>query len=155
MWERSDSCTRRSATEYGFTKDDVDVISTFADQATVAIENSRLIKKSIERERLVREMTLAQEMQRKLLPAGRSLPSAHWILMRSRPRPSKWEGTTTISSKLPENRLGIIVGDVSGKGVPAAFYMSEVKGIFQSLSTQYASPREFMIQANSVLCGVY
>jgi len=40
---------------------------------------------------------------------------------------------------------------VSGKGVSAAFYMSEVKGIFQALSRMYPSPREFMIHANTAL----
>ena len=52
---------------------------------------------------------------------------------------------------LSGNRIGIIVGDVSGKGVSAAFYMSEVKGIFQALSGMFHSPREFMIRANNVL----
>jgi phosphoserine phosphatase RsbU/P len=139
-------------TEYGFVRDDVDVISTFADQATVAIENSRLIKKSIERERLVREMTLAQDMQRKLLP--QVLPLHPNIDLDAVSTPAFEVGGDYYDFiELPENRLGIIVGDVSGKGVPAAFYMSEVKGIFQALSPQYTSPREFMIQANNVLAG--
>ena len=60
--------------KYGFVKDDVDLISTFADQATIAIENSRLIKKSIDRDRLFREMLVAQEMQKKLLP--QAVPNA-------------------------------------------------------------------------------
>jgi phosphoserine phosphatase RsbU/P len=140
------------STEYGFTKDDVDVISTFADQATVAIENSRLIKKSIERERLVREMTLAQEMQRKLLP--QAVPChPHFDLDAVSTPAFEVGGDYYDFVELPGNRLGIIVGDVSGKGVPAAFYMSEVKGIFQSLSMQHVSPRDFMIQANTVLAG--
>jgi phosphoserine phosphatase RsbU/P len=139
-------------TEYGFVKDDVDVISTLADQATVAIENSRLIKKSIERERLVREMTLAQDMQRKLLP--QTLPCHPHIDLDAISTPAFEVGGDYYDFiELSGNRLGIIVGDVSGKGVPAAFYMSEVKGIFQALSPQYASPREFMIQANNVLAG--
>jgi serine phosphatase RsbU (regulator of sigma subunit) len=54
---------------------------------------------------------------------------------------------------LEENRLGIVVGDVSGKGVSAAFYMSEVKGIFQSLSKIHSSPREFLLKANEALSG--
>ncbi len=140
------------STEYGFVKDDIDVISTFADQSTVAIENSRLIKKSIERERLVREMTLAQEMQRKLLP--QALPAHPSIDLDAVSTPAFEVGGDYYDFiDLPGNRLGIIVGDVSGKGVPAAFYMAEVKGIFLSLGAQYASPRDFMIQANSVLAG--
>jgi phosphoserine phosphatase RsbU/P len=139
-------------TEYGFVKDDIDVVSTLADQATIAIENSRLIKKSIERERLVREMTLAQEMQRKLLP--QTVPSHPHIDLDAISTPAFEVGGDYYDFiELPGERLGIIVGDVSGKGVPAAFYMSEVKGIFQALGTQYASPRDFMIQANNVLSG--
>ncbi|MBP1690805.1 MAG: hypothetical protein H6Q32_157 [Bacteroidetes bacterium] len=137
-------------TEYGFVKDDVELISTFADQATIAIENSRLINKSIERERLVREMTLAQEMQRKLLP--QSLPSIPGLDMDAISTPAFEVGGDYYDFvRLSDHLIGIIVGDVSGKGVPAAFYMSEVKGIFQSLSGLYSSPRDFMVRANTVL----
>ncbi|HSQ75481.1 MAG TPA: GAF domain-containing SpoIIE family protein phosphatase [Bacteroidota bacterium] len=136
--------------QYGFVKDDVELISTFADQATVAIENSRLIKKALERERLVQEMTLAQEMQRKLLP--QELPAIRGVDIDAISTPAFEVGGDYYDFvQLSETTVGIIVGDVSGKGVPAAFYMSEVKGIFQSLSALYASPREFMVRANVVL----
>jgi serine phosphatase RsbU (regulator of sigma subunit) len=139
-------------TEYGFVKDDVDVISTFADQATVAIENARLVNKSIERERLAREMHLAREMQRKLLP--QDLPRYPTVDIDAVSTPAFEVGGDYYDfMRLDDHRLGIIVGDVSGKGVPAAFYMSEVKGIFLSLCKLYHSPREFMIRANEVLGG--
>ncbi len=135
---------------FGFVKDDVELISTFADQATIAIENSRLIKTSIERERLVQEMTLAQDMQRKLLP--QRLPRLPGIDLDALSTPAFEVGGDYYDYVvLSDHELGIIVGDVSGKGVPAAFYMSEVKGIFQSLSPLYKSPREFMLRANTVL----
>ncbi len=138
------------AAEYGFVKDDVELISTFADQATIAIDNSRLIKKSIERERLVREMTLAQEMQRKLLP--QHVPVVRGVDIDAISTPAFEVGGDYYDFvQLSDDVIGIIVGDVSGKGVPAAFYMSEVKGIFQSLSPLYPSPRDFMVRANSVL----
>lgn len=138
--------------EYGFFKDDVDVVSAFADQATVAIENSRLIKKSIERERLLREMMLAQEMQRKLLP--QTLPHLPGLDIDAISTPAFEVGGDYYDVlRIDERRLGIVVGDVSGKGVSAAFYMSEVKGIFQSLGRLYPSPREFMIKANDALAG--
>jgi serine phosphatase RsbU (regulator of sigma subunit) len=139
-------------TSYGFLKDDVDVISAFADQATVAIENSRLINESIERERLIREMMLAQEMQRKLLPQSVPVYATLEIAAVSTPA-FEVGGDYYDFVALDDGRLGIVVGDVSGKGVPAAFYMSEVKGIFQSLSRMYPSPRDFLVRANEVLMG--
>ena len=135
---------------FGFFQDDVEMISAFADQATIAIENSRLIKKSIERERLMREMVLAQEMQKKLLP--QDLPRLATVQLDAVSTPAQEVGGDYYDfAELADGRLGIVVGDVSGKGVSAAFYMSEVKGIFQSLSSLYGSPKEFMIHANDAL----
>jgi serine phosphatase RsbU (regulator of sigma subunit) len=139
-------------TEYGFFKDDVDVISAFADHATIAIENSRLINKSIERERLLREMLLAQEMQRKLLP--QVLPQFDALELHAVSTPAFEVGGDYYDVlQLNDRLLGVVVGDVSGKGVSAAFYMSEVKGIFQALGRLYPSPRDFMIKANEALAS--
>ncbi len=138
--------------EFGFFRDDVDVVSAFADQATVAIENSRLIKKSIERERLLREMMLAHEMQRKLLP--QSLPKVDALEIDAISTPAFEVGGDYYDLlEIGDGKIGIVVGDVSGKGVSAAFYMSEVKGIFQSLGKLYPSPRDFLIKANEALSG--
>ncbi len=134
----------------GFDKDDVNVVSAFADQATIAIENSRLIKESLERERLYREMMVAQEMQRKLLP--QALPVIDGIELTAISSPAFEVGGDYYDfMQLNQKQLGIVVADVSGKGVSAAFYMAEVKGIFQSLSKICTSPKEFLIKANDAL----
>lgn len=138
--------------DYGFDKDDVDSISAFADQATIAIENSRLIEKSLERERLMREMMLAQEMQRKLLP--QSLPQLKELEVEALSTPALEVGGDYYDFALLDDRhLAVLVGDVSGKGVTAAFYMAEMKGIFQSLSRIHRSPREFLARAHDALLG--
>lgn len=135
---------------YGFDKDEINVVSAFADQATIAIENSRLIKESLERERLYQEMMVAQEMQRKLLP--QALPVIEGIELTAVSSPAFEVGGDYYDFvQLDDRRLGIVVGDVSGKGVSAAFYMAEVKGIFQSLSKICTSPKEFLIKANDAL----
>jgi len=137
---------------FGFVRDDVDVISAFADQATVAIENSRLIRESIDKERLYREMLVAQEMQKKLLP--QHLPSAPNVDLDAVSTPAFEVGGDYYDfMELPDGRIGIVVGDVSGKGVSAAFYMSEMKGIFQALGRNCTSPKEFMVKANEALAG--
>jgi serine phosphatase RsbU (regulator of sigma subunit) len=140
------------ASTFGFVKDDVDVIAAFADQATVAIENSRLIKESLDRERLFREMLVAQEMQKRLLP--QTVPHYDTLEIDAISTPAFEVGGDYYDFvELNDHMIGIVVGDVSGKGVSAAFYMSEVKGIFQALSRMYPSPREFVIKANNALAG--
>jgi serine phosphatase RsbU (regulator of sigma subunit) len=138
--------------EFGFDREDVDAISSFADQATIAIENSKLIEKSLERERLMREMLLAQEMQRKLLP--QNLPSVPGLEIEALSTPAfEVGGDYYDCAMLDEEHLAIIVGDVSGKGVSAALYMAEMKGIFQSLSAHHSSPAEFLAKAHAALYG--
>ncbi|MDI6766617.1 MAG: SpoIIE family protein phosphatase [Bacteroidota bacterium] len=138
--------------EFGFDKDDVDVISAFADHAAIAIENSRLIEKSIERERLMREMMLAQEMQKKLLP--QQVPQFPQLEIEALSTPAFEVGGDYYDFVLlNDNQLGVLVGDVSGKGVSAAFYMAEMKGIFQSLSKIYREPKDLLIQAQRTLIG--
>jgi serine phosphatase RsbU (regulator of sigma subunit) len=53
--------------------------------------------------------------------------------------------------KLDQDRLAIIVGDVSGKGTSAAFHMSQMKGIFQSLVQLNLTAKDFIIKANNAL----
>lgn len=136
--------------DFGFDQDDIDVLSGFADQVTIAIENATLIKKSLEKERLQRELLLAQEMQKRLLP--QTLPTFSTLEMRAVSAPALEVGGDYYDiALLDEHRVGIVIGDVSGKGVGAAFYMAEVKGIFQSLSKIHSSPKQFLVKANECL----
>lgn len=136
----------------GFDQDDIDVLSSFGDHVTIAIENARLISRSIERERLQQELLVARRMQRQLLPADLpKLAKAEFAALSE----SSMEvgGDYYDLVQLGRDRWGIAVGDVSGKGVSAAFYMAEVKGIVLSLSRICASPKELLVRANESLHG--
>jgi phosphoserine phosphatase RsbU/P len=133
-----------------FDQDDIDVMTTFADHVSIAIENSRLIAKSIERERLHQEIMVAQRMQKRLLPQNLpDIPSVEFAAVSE----SSFEvgGDYYDVINLPHDRIGIVVGDVSGKGVSAAFYMAELKGIVLSLSKICSTPRELLLRANDTL----
>ncbi|MBC8043252.1 MAG: SpoIIE family protein phosphatase [Rhizobacter sp.] len=141
--------------EYGFVKDDVEVISTFADQAAAVIDNSRLIKESIERERLQQELFIAQKIQLQLLP--QSLPQVDCFDLDGISYPAYEVGGdyydfVNLSEGKTIEKFGVVIADVSGKGTSAAFYMAELKGIFQSLSRIYPdSPKDLLIKANETL----
>lgn len=136
----------------GFDQDDIEVLTSFGDHVTIAIENARLISRSIERERLQQELLVARRMQRQLLPAD--LPKLDRAAFAALSESSMEVGGDYYDLvPLGRDRWGIAVGDVSGKGVSAAFYMAEVKGIVLSLSRICASPKELLVRANKALHG--
>ncbi len=50
--------------------------------------------------------------------------------------------------RIDDSKAGVAIGDVSGKGIQAAFYMTFIKGVIHSLSTILTSPKELLVQAN-------
>ncbi len=136
--------------EFGFEQDDVNMLSGFANQISIAIENARLVQKAIEKERMQKELFVAREIQKKLLP--QQLPKISTIDISAASSPALEVGGDYYDIiQIDEKHVGIIIGDVSGKGVSAAFYMAEMKGIFQSLSKIYLSPKEFLLKANETI----
>ncbi len=136
----------------GFEDDDVDALAAFAGQAALALNNADLFAERLERERLQRELAIAREVQQRLLP--QSLPQAPGIALSATSIPAAEVcGDYYDFVEIGDGCFGVIVGDVSGKGTSAAFYMAELKGIFQSVSKLTRSPSEFLVRANEALAG--
>ncbi|MCL4540107.1 MAG: SpoIIE family protein phosphatase [Bacteroidetes bacterium] len=135
---------------YAFDEEEISTVSAFADTAAVAIQNSLLFTKSLENERLQHELRIAHEMQLKLLPT--SFPCTEKFETDFLSFPAFEVGGDYIDySVIDDNRYAFVVGDVSGKGTSAAFYMAFMKGVFQSLSASAKSPSEFMMAANEAV----
>ena len=134
----------------GFEQDDIEAISAYAAQAAIALDNARLFEEQIERERLARELDIAREAQRRLLP--RDLPQMQGLALVASSIPA-WEvgGDYYDFLKLDEERLAFIIADVSGKGASAAFYMAELQGIFRATARMTAGPVDFLTLANAAL----
>ena len=106
-----------------FTKRDVEILTLLASQAAVAIENARLYEEVRANEaRLEKELRFAQRVQAALLPAG--LPKRlKGVELAGAFAPARELGGDFHDFLVPEsNTLIVAVGDVSGKGVPAALY---------------------------------
>jgi sigma-B regulation protein RsbU (phosphoserine phosphatase) len=106
-----------------FRDSDRRTLGLFANQAAIALENARLHREAVEKERLEREMELAAEIQRQLLPTG--MPSLPGFEFGGWNRPT-WQvgGDYYDFLKLGGDRLGVLVADVTGKGIGAALLVS-------------------------------
>jgi sigma-B regulation protein RsbU (phosphoserine phosphatase) len=108
-----------------FTPTDARLLSLFANQAAAAIETARLHREAIEKERIERELELAAAIQREILP--RELPRVEGLELAAANVPTRQVGGDYYDFfPLAGGRLGFLVADVSGKGVPAALLVSTV-----------------------------
>lgn len=133
-----------------FEDEDSKSVSTFAGFAAVAIENAKLFEESIERERLAKELDVARDVQYKILP--QQTPKYKNLEISALFVPAFEVGGDYYDFfRIDDKKLGVVIADVSGKGIEAAFIMAEVKGIFTSLSQLALTPKEMLAKVNSIL----
>ncbi|MGH7601201.1 MAG: PP2C family protein-serine/threonine phosphatase, partial [bacterium] len=102
-----------------------------------------------EKERMKRELEIARQVQLKFLPRG--LPAIKGLDVAALCIPANEVGGDYYDFvKLGDYRLGVLVGDVSGKGILAAFYMTLAKGIIKSSIQENLSPAQVLIRANQL-----
>ncbi len=135
-----------------FETEDISLLSAFANNISIAIENVRLFENSLEQERFKREMMLAREMQHKLLPKQQPALANFDIAAYSSPA-LEVGGDYYDYVKLKNGMNCIIIGDVSGKGISAAFYMAELKGVVLAVAGESDSPRDVLCRINTALKG--
>ena len=115
----------RDGSVLDFTPGDARLLSLFANQAAAAIETTRLHREAIEKERIERELELAAAIQRQLLP--RELPRVAGLELAGSTLPTRQVGGDYFDwFPLSRGRLGFVVADVAGKGIPAALLVSTV-----------------------------
>lgn len=107
-----------------FTVGDLAFFAAFASQAAIALENARLVKESIEKERMAQELRLANEIQRRMLPS--SAPRVQGYDLHGYYEPTtEATGDAYDFVTLPRGGVAVVVGDVSGHGIgPALVSMS-------------------------------
>ncbi|MGA3052574.1 MAG: GAF domain-containing protein [Candidatus Korobacteraceae bacterium] len=123
-----------------FTEDHVRTMTTLAAQVAIAIENATLYERIARQEkRLEQDLALARELQFRLLP--QKMPTFQHAEVASRFAPARQIGGDLYDflEYSGEGVAGIAVGDVSGKGAPAAIYASLVSGIARSLANEEPS----------------
>jgi sigma-B regulation protein RsbU (phosphoserine phosphatase) len=104
-----------------------------------------------EHERVKRDLEIAREIQRQMLPA--TFPQAPGLRLHATTVPAMWVGGDFYDAiRLEADRVGLLLGDVSGKGIPAAMQMARLMGEFRACVSHCADPQSVMQVLNGLLC---
>jgi phosphoserine phosphatase RsbU/P len=132
-----------------FDAEDAEVLRVIAAPAALAINNARLVHDLVEQQRMRRELDLARKIQKSLLPhrrrdrfplIGVNLP-AHEI-----------SGDFYDYFDLPDGRIAFFIGDISGKGLDAAFLMVRVASLLRWSGKEAPAPKKWLTDVNVELC---
>lgn len=134
--------------------DDRALLTDLAAQATPPVRLAQLVRQqqaeAQERERIDQELRVARLIQQTLLP--KAVPELPGWQMAASYRPAREVGGDFYDFlDLPDGRVGIIIGDVTSKGVPAALVMATTRSVLRATALQFLSPGQVLEQANLLL----
>ncbi len=133
-----------------FHEDDLELLSTLGNSALVALENARLFRETLEKQRLEEELAIARDIQQRLLPAeppdipgfdfsGLNIPHA------------QVGGDYFDFIRLSDAELVLAIGDVSGKGVPAALLMANLQASLHAMVHARWPLTETVFRINNII----
>ena len=135
-----------------FSREDLDFLVAIASNAAIAIENARLYRVAVEKGRMERELQMALGVQASLLPSETpQVPG--WVFE------ARWQPARTVSGDyydfipLDGGQLGLVIADVSDKGMPAAVFMALTRSTIRATVSQLASPADAIAEANRLICA--
>jgi len=133
-----------------YTAGDLKLLTALATQAAVSIENARLHAEHLERERIVKELEIARNIQQTLLPQW--IPPLHGGEMAAISIPAKEVGGDFYDF-IPQadQQLGLVIADVSGKGVPAALFMALSKALMRANAMRNPEVAHAVEQTNRLI----
>ncbi len=127
------------------------LVTAFASQAGIAIENARLYEIAIEQGRMQRELEMAHTIQQGLLPTSFSgIPGYEVALY--------WDSAGEVAGDFYDGfilqdgaAMGIVIADVSGKGAPAAIFMAVARSLIRGNATATPSVTDMLRQTNRLI----
>ncbi len=148
----------RGTNDSVFTASDQKLLTALASQAAISVENARLHHEVLEKERLEHELQLARDVQASLIPnTTPEIPgwdfAAYWQPARevSGDFYDFISGVGDKSNSAAQH--GIVIGDVSDKGMHAALFMALTRSVVRASTTAGLSPADGLTQTNRLLCA--
>jgi len=140
-----------TAEETAFGQQQIDLMRAVAAQAAAAIENARLLAETLESEALEKQVRMAADVQQRMIPqkppviAGIDLATVYVPCF-------ELGGDFYDFFELPGGNLGLVMADVSGKGVPASLIMASVRAFLRAQVDNVYYLYEIMRRINLMLC---
>jgi serine phosphatase RsbU (regulator of sigma subunit) len=138
----------RSHTPHAFTEDHQRILAAIANQVAVALENTRLYQQAAEKQHLEQELKVARDIQKSLLPSFCPFVPGFELA-------ADWRSASEVSGDfydfvtLAGGKLGLLIADVSDKGVPAALFMALSRSLVRSGVIGASGPSEGLRRANT------
>jgi sigma-B regulation protein RsbU (phosphoserine phosphatase) len=130
-----------------YNRQDIELLRALANQGAVAIENARLFKENLEKQRMEEELSIARDLQMSMLPAA--CPDVKGFQIAATSIPAREVGGDFFDFiEMEDQKLGFVIGDVTGKSVSGALVMSASRSVFRMLSEERLTVGEIMIRAN-------
>ena len=134
-----------------FSEEDEETLSLLCSHAAVALENARMHAALLERRQMESDLAFARSIQLSFLP--QEVPCASGYQFHAHYRAAQEVGGDFYDFiPLEDDRMGILIGDVSGKGVASALYMARLTSDFRLLAIRQRDPVKLVGQVNELLC---
>ncbi len=142
--------------EQDYSTDDRVLLNSLAIQAAPAIRVAQMVREhqvaARERERIEQELRVARLIQQTLLP--KDLPAlAGWKMARYYQPAREVGGDFYDFISFDDGRLGLVIGDVTDKGVPAALVMATTRSVLRTVAQRLLSPGNVLERVNNILCS--
>lgn len=136
--------------ESSIKKEEMDMIAALNIYASIAMNNASVYKELADKQRLEKEVGIARDIQMSLLP--KDIKSVFGLEIANHFEPAKEVGGDYYDYFISaEGKFGIAIGDVSGKGMPAALLMTTIRAILRTIASYDLLPDIVMTRLNNVI----
>jgi len=130
-----------------FQQEDLDVLASVANQVAIAVQNAQLHEASLRQKAMERDLLLAHNVQQRLLPSAAPQVPGYGFFDFYEPA-NQIGGDYYDYIELPGNRLGVVLADVSGKGISAALLVAKLSADVRYCLVSEARPERAMARLN-------
>jgi sigma-B regulation protein RsbU (phosphoserine phosphatase) len=136
---------------YQFTKEQIQIFKGIANEAASVIEKAILYEERVERQRMEQELAAAAKIQARLMP--QEIPQLPGFQIAAKNNPSKMIGGDFYDFITFEDlHLGVVIADVSGKGIPGAILMASARASLRAYLEDPHTVKDAITKLNRVLC---